>query len=70
MEDDPEALARIRYVVHKEVHLPVALPACLDNRIRHSDTGIGEIPDYLRLDYRTYPQQIRDLFRKVLNQFQ
>ena len=69
MEDDPEALALIRYVVHKEVHLPVALPACLHNRIRHSDTGGGGIPDYLKLDYRTYPQQIKDFFRKVLNRF-
>lgn len=69
MEDDPEALALIRYVVHKEVHLPVALPACLHNRIRHSYTDGGGIPDHLKLDYRTYPQIIKDFFRNVFGRF-
>ena len=65
MEDDPEALALIRYVVCKEVNLPVARPAGWHNDRWGSYPNGGGIPDYLKLDYKTYPQQIKDLFRKL-----
>ncbi len=65
MEDGPEALALIRLVVRKEVELPVALPACLHNPRRRTESN-SDIPDHLKLDYRTYPQQIKDFFRRLV----
>ena len=68
MKDSFECGQIIPHAVREKIDLPVARHAGLHNP-RHdpSDSG-GSIPKYLRLDYRTHPQAIKDFFRNLLAQ--
>ena len=51
----------------EEVVLPVASPACLHNPRRPADPSRYKIPACFDPNFKTYPELVKDFFRKVLD---
>jgi len=67
MENDAEYLDFVEKVWRKKVDLPIARPAGWHNPLRDRDSSSSGIPFYLKLDYQTKPQRIKDFLRNLLH---
>ena len=70
VENNLEDFKLIADVVREKVELPVMHPAGWHNSRRNADSCNGRIPDHLRVNFRTYPQRIKDFFSNILRRLQ